>query len=832
MLAERPFDRWRRSLLIGGLIGLGLALAGFDGAVLLALSGIGRLTWMRLLLGAIPLALGGIIIGVAMEIAARWQRAPLEGGAADTSGIIEFTTDQTGSRLRTNAKADAFLRGTSRPIELLTRLVSEDDEPSRLELLRLSGSARLGRPDQGEIRVRLGEAAPSILAIQVAPVNKRRMMALWSIADVTSERIMTTLAAKERAALDRMLDRLPAGLYSLDEKGQFLWANATFAGWLGVRPESLNGERRSFGEFVTSATGISFDPLVAMQNVELALTNAPVETSIGTPLRMSRILVNQAVEVEEDGAVWTASVAQKIVSAAATAQTGIAQPAMALRHFEQIFDIAPVGIAFLDRASRFTESNRALNELLADGDGALPGRDLFEFVSELDRTQLTERLAEIREGGASQRPLEIRLNGPREKTIALFASRLDRSGGDPAGLILHFIDLTDQKSLELQFSQAQKMQAIGQLAGGVAHDFNNLLTAMIGFCDLLLLRFRPGDQSFADIMQIKQNANRAANLVRQLLAFSRRQTLQPRVIDITEVLSELRHLLNRLLGEGIELELVHQRDLGPVKVDPGQLEQVIINLAVNARDAMPDGGTLAIRTVNVTLATALLQAAEAVPPGSYILIEVSDTGTGIDPEILVRIFEPFFSTKEVGSGTGLGLSTVYGIVKQTGGFIFVDSTLGTGTKFSIYLPRHLEVAASAAPKVLAAEAPRDLTGVGTILLVEDEAPVRMFSSRALRNKGYTVLEAKSGEAALDVIANTTETIDLVITDVVMPRMDGPTLIRHVREQLPHLKVIFISGYTEDALARRIADAENVSFLPKPFSLAQLAERVKEVLSRA
>ena len=280
----------------------------------------------------------------------------------------------------------------------------------------------------------------------------------------------------------------------------------------------------------------------------------------------------------------------------------------------------------------------------------------------------------------------MRLAGPRDRSASLFVSRLDAAEEGEAGVILHFIDTTEQKSLETQFAQSQKMQAVGQLAGGVAHDFNNLLTAMIGFCDLLLLRFRPGDPSFADIMQIKQNANRAANLVRQLLAFSRQQTLQPRVLDITDVLAELSHLLRRLIGENIELKVVHGRDLGLVKVDQGQLEQVIINLAVNARDAMPGGGTLTIRTANMSSEHPMRRGHEVMPPGEYVQVEVTDTGVGIPRENLARIFEPFFSTKEVGSGTGLGLSTVYGIVKQTGGFVFVESEPSAGARTFIDLP--------------------------------------------------------------------------------------------------------------------------------------------------
>jgi signal transduction histidine kinase/ActR/RegA family two-component response regulator len=418
-----------------------------------------------------------------------------------------------------------------------------------------------------------------------------------------------------------------------------------------------------------------------------------------------------------------------------------------------------------------------------------------------------------RRAGAALRPLVQALEKPADP--ALSAPR----PGD--------------ERLEAQLAQTLRLQAVGQLAGGIAHDFNNLLTAMIGFCDLLLLRHRPGDQSFADVMQIRQNANRAASLVRQLLAYSRQQTLQPRVISLSEVLAELAHLLRRLIGGAIDLKLEHGRDIHPVLVDQGQVEQVVINLVVNARDAMPEGGTLTIRTANLTAAAPIPAVGEMLPAGDYARIDVVDTGSGIPPEIIDRIFEPFFSTKPVGAGTGLGLATVYGIVKQSGGHVAIESKPGGGTTFSIFLPRYAESAgAAAARREGVEEAARDLTGAGTILLVEDEDAVRLFSARALRNKGYKVIEARSGEAALVIMGQDGEPIDLLITDVVMPEMDGPALVEEVRSRRPDMKVIFISGYAESAFRQRASDGSMLHFLAKPFSLKQLATKVKDVLEEA
>lgn len=444
--------------------------------------------------------------------------------------------------------------------------------------------------------------------------------------------------------------------------------------------------------------------------------------------------------------------------------------------------------------------------------------NLLEVLSHNSQSQLIEAL-----NASTLVPVELALQGSKTHCIA-YISKVDN---DRDEYLLQLMDISQQKRLEQQFIQSQKMQAVGQLAGGIAHDFNNLLTAMIGFCDLLLQRYMPNDPSYLDISQIKQNANRAANLVRQLLAFSRQQTLQPRIVHITDALAELSSLLRRLIGAKIELEVIHGRDIWPVKVDVSQFEQVIINLAVNSRDAMVEGGKLTIKTSNLSNLKSVQVGHETMPIGDFVIIEVADTGTGIADENLEHIFEPFFSTKEVGAGTGLGLSTVYGIVKQTGGFIFVESEMNKGTTFKICLPRHL---GEDDTKITFIEMHKgDLSGSGTILLVEDEDAVRMFSARALREKGYQVIEAINGEDALELIKKDTK-FDLLVTDVVMPQMDGPELDKKIRELIPSLKTIFISGYTEDAFRKHLGDDKNIHFLPKPFTLKDLAAKVRDVIS--
>lgn len=431
-------------------------------------------------------------------------------------------------------------------------------------------------------------------------------------------------------------------------------------------------------------------------------------------------------------------------------------------------------------------------------------------------------------GRAGTGPQFLRGTGVHQDTFVQVGLNL-AGGAEDRHLIAVLNDATELKSLEAQFVQSQKMQAIGQLAGGVAHDFNNLLTAISGHCDLLLLRHDQGDPDYGDLIQIHQNANRAASLVGQLLAFSRKQNLMPEVIDLRDTLADLTHLLNRLVGEKVTLTLNHDPLLKHIRADKRQLEQVLMNLVVNARDAMPEGGEIRVDTENVVLTETLERDRAKLPPGSYSVLRVIDEGTGITPDKLPKIFEPFWTTKRPGEGTGLGLSTAYGIVKQTGGFIFAESEPGEGSVFSLYFPSHDKPVT----EVVAVEAPMQVLPSGqvdgVVLLVEDEAPVRAFASRALRMRGYSVLEADSAEAALDMLADPDLTVDIFVTDVIMPGKDGPTWVREALLERPETKVVFVSGYAEEAFSENKAMIPNSVFLPKPFSLTELTSMVQKQL---
>jgi two-component system cell cycle sensor histidine kinase/response regulator CckA len=499
--------------------------------------------------------------------------------------------------------------------------------------------------------------------------------------------------------------------------------------------------------------------------------------------------------------------------------------------FARFFNNTPMAIAAVDHEGRLGRTNASFARLFGAATAEGRTKHLVDLVAASERGKLEAALKSAEAGGGMIAPIDATL-ADGERSARFYINPVAEGAGGEEAVIVNAIDITEQRALEQQFAQSQKMQAVGQLAGGIAHDFNNVLTAIIGFSDLLLANHRPSDPSFQDIMNIKQNANRAAGLVRQLLAFSRRQTLRPQVLALGEVLSDLQILLQRLLGESVRLQLVHGRDLWPIKFDLNQFEQVVINLAVNARDAMPNGGTMTIRTRNLPADEVGAFPYKPLPAADYVLIEIEDTGVGMSAEVQAKIFEPFFSTKDVGKGTGLGLSTVYGIVKQTGAHIFFTSQLGKGTVFRIFVPRYLPAAGEVA--AIHAEAGAeiaDLTGTATILLVEDEEAVRAFAARALASRGYKVYEAASGIEALDVMREAGGAVDLIVSDVVMPELDGPSLLKELRKTRPDLKIIFISGYAEDAFRKNLPENETFHFLPKPFSLKQLAVAVKETLGR-
>lgn len=488
------------------------------------------------------------------------------------------------------------------------------------------------------------------------------------------------------------------------------------------------------------------------------------------------------------------------------------------------FDELPVPLLRLSRDGSVQSSNRLARKLL--GVESSEGKTFGDLTEGLGRS-ISDWLDDAAMGRGTIQPEILRVKRRDGEVFVQVTLNRATEAGETV-LIAVLSDATKLKSLEAQFVQSQKMQAIGQLAGGVAHDFNNLLTAISGHCDLLLLRHDQGDSDYADLVQINQNANRAAALVGQLLAYSRKQTLRPEVIDMRDTLSDLAHLLNRLVGEKVTLSLSHDPMLSKIRADKRQLEQVIMNLVVNARDAMHQKGDIRIETKNLILKQALKRDRAVVAPGRYVSVKVIDEGDGISTDQLEKVFEPFFTTKRVGEGTGLGLSTAYGIIKQSGGFIFVDSTIGEGTCFQVLLPAY-DVVENRAP--VKKDTPKPMMPAeGVVLLVEDEAPVRAFASRALQLRGFTVLEAESAEDALELLADQELSVDVFVTDVVMPGIDGPSWVQQALKDRPEVSVVFMSGYAEETFGDTQSKIPNSVFLPKPFSLTELTETVQRQIA--
>jgi two-component system cell cycle sensor histidine kinase/response regulator CckA len=699
-------------------------------------------------------------------------------------------------------------------------------------IYRLATAARENRRLAEEIRLEPalnGRGAVGWYRIKVAPVRRDgRPATLWAVSDVTPERERQENAFQELQHAIDYLDHAPAGFVSIDADGEVSYLNATLSGWLDFDLARFGSGGLHLDDIATPGAAALVQAIRGQPgDVRIEVLDVDLKRRNGAQLP---VRLHHQVAFGSDG---RAGPSRTLVLNRAPGEAGSDGGSEAEVRFARFFHSTPMAIATVDRAGTILRSNAAFARLTQGGPqlGPQPGtiHDLVAAGGGLDRA-----LTDAMEGRADIAPLDLTLAADEARSARLYLSPVAATeDADGERAIIYALETTAERKLKDNIDQAQKMQAVGQLAGGIAHDFNNVLQVIINASEFLLASHRPTDPSFPDIMQIKQNAYRAAALVRQLLAFSRRQTLRPQVLELGDVLSDLSLMLKRVVADKVTLDVRQGRDLWPVKADLGQLEQVIVNLAVNARDAMADGGKLTVRTRNVAGSECAAFGHAALPTDDYVLLEVEDSGTGIAPEHLDKIFEPFFTTKEVGKGTGLGLSMVYGIVKQTGGFVFCDSVIGRGTIFRIFLPRHVpseeEIAAEAAIKEAPKKIAADHTGAGIILLVEDEDAVRALNARMLVSRGYTVHEAASGVEALDVFLAHDGKIDLVVSDVVMPEMDGPTLLGELRQRNPATKVVFVSGYAEEAFRKNLPEGEDFQFLPKPFTMKQLVETVKAAM---
>lgn len=817
----------------------------------------------------------------------------------------------------------------------------ENDHVTAVESLRVA--AKMFFPETIEIEMRSIDNIKQNewYRISVTPLlnpqDSKRKLILWRADEITPERNITETLMQERSFLGDFLDYLSLGVYAVTSSGNFKYVNLKMAEWLGENQDDLIG--KSLKSFIVGTEIPDSDG-----------TWKGIVKFRGANGDTFKAFISHTLHDDEGETITRAAVVKDII------QEQRLEHALKTAELRSnwLFNEAPVGIAFVDIDGTILDCNPYLAGMLKRTVSEVIGENVTENITRELREDIGSQLSKVLMGTAKNSHVEAKLlikNNPpgTETMVSMFISPMHENEEEqtsPAkskhpsqdistienvipenkeyktkdidGFIIHFVDTTERKNLEVQFAQAQKMQAMGQLAGGIAHDFNNLLTAMIGFSDLLLQRHGPGDPSFSDIMQIKQNSNRAANLVRQLLAFSRLQPLRPRILNVTEALTELSHLLRRLIGENVTLKFEHGRNIDYIKVDQGQFDQVVINLSVNARDAINmrgGNGTLTIRTRLYTVEEPLPCGEDIIPPGEFVTIEISDTGCGISNEQIGRIFEPFFTTKEGKAGTGLGLSTVYGIIRQTEGFINVSSAEGEGTSFVIYLPHYKEedvakeenqdetssfaindkdapiqiiekqndilearnrqlnlfdlqsknktieieeaseikeekqttkkqsinkaikeditTPAPAVPSYMKSyksthNVTASLTGNAKILLVEDEDAVRAFSARALTNKGYTILTADSAETALSMFEKNQD-IDLLITDMIMPGMDGASLAKIIHEKNSKIKIILMSGYSEEIARKDLADADYFHFLSKPFTLNVLASKVKSVM---
>jgi two-component system cell cycle sensor histidine kinase/response regulator CckA len=838
MTAHEPARR-------SGSIVLVLLVAGGIVAAAIALMSIGHAQAQPYILGLLALLatvglfnLFAFAAGI-IRFADRAADNPVTSRIADHAYDGLAVTDSRGHVVYSNA-AYLALTGAATALEArpVERVFIGNPDVSEA-VFRLLKAAREGKRQQEEVRIASTEGTHGRwLRMRVRPLGQSKReakYAVWSISDITRDRERQEDVFQELQHAIEYLDHAPCGFFSVNAAGDLVYVNATLANW-------LDHDLAEIG-----SGGLKLTDIVSGDGASLLTSIVPVPGEVKTEvfdidlrMRGGKTMPVRLYHKLAFGADGVPGASRTLVISRARDERSDPQRAAEVR-FMRFFDHTPMAIATVDRSGAVVRANARFAKLAQSlsADGAA-NKSIFAAVNVRDRNLLVAAINQAAEGQGDIPPVEAMLDGAKERWGQFFVTAVEEGERETEAAIVYLLETTERRTLENQINQSQKMDMVGQLAGGIAHDFNNVLSAIMMANDFLLNAHKPTDPSFQDIMQIKQNATRAATLVRQLLAFSRRQTLRPQVLDLGDALSDLTMLLRRLIGEKVKLDLVHGRDLWPVKVDVSQFEQVIVNLAVNARDAMPDGGKLTVRTSNVTSEDAARLSYKGMPAADYVRIDVADTGSGIAPDIVDKIFEPFFSTKEVGKGTGLGLSTVYGIVKQTGGFVYVDSEAGKGTSFHIFLPRHrpeLEtqpeaVAANGAAREPSAEAkPRaDLTGQGTILLVEDEEGLRSLNARGLRSRGYSVIEASNGIEAMEALEQKNGAVDLVVSDVVMPEMDGPTLLKTMRGRNPDLKIIFVSGYAEDAFEKSLPENQQFAFLPKPFTLSQLVAAVKETMT--
>ena len=638
-----------------------------------------------------------------------------------------------------------------------------------------------------------------------------------------------------------ILAQAPIGLFSVTADGAVLKTNEVLQGWIGFDGETAPTHMKEFIESPGALLDSPPTPGRTVRSDTRLLTQKGVVSPVvlmGSWHQMDSGDVYASVAVyghsglgaalgaassvdESEAALVQAEKKQEVV-AEASSQGNVAGGGI---------ENAPFGVVMLDSTDLSTAKVLHANDAMR----TMMEQDIADNTSFKSLFIDNEAANTFIAGGINVEggPVDVSLDGKQARPVDVYFATPDADG-----CAVYIIDVTSRKLLEDKLGQSQKMQAIGQLAGGVAHDFNNLLTAIRLNTDELLGRHPIGDPSYPELQKINQTVSRATGLVRKLLAFSRKQTLRTVVLDATNLLSDITHLLQDVLVERVELKVIHGRGLMPIQADKGQLETVLMNLCVNARDAMLEksGGTITLKSSKVTDQELIDQGIQLRNQGSYVRFDVSDTGTGMDKETQKKIFEPFFTTKAQGKGTGLGLATVYGIIQQSGGHLRVHSELGVGTTFSVYIPTatgDVKIAKPPKPQIAAARLkPSDLAGQGNILFVEDEAAVRIIAAKTLRKRGYTVIEAGDGVEAYDILETGEHKFDLMISDVVMPGMDGPTLLKKGRELLGDAAIVFISGYAEEEFSELLAEEPDVTFLPKPFTLIQLAEKVKTVLVEA